>query len=136
MREEMEAILRSLYQDIFDTGNCPAVDSHYRDDAICHFNNLELTLQDLKASMAKFVSLHSDIKTEIEDLLIDGNKTFARLKRTAICNQTKQKKIINIMVVKKFVEKKVAELWFMVDDHTYQEIWSEPKTQEFQCMLD
>ena len=34
----MIEIARSLYTDIFDSGNCPAVDEHYHKDAICHFN--------------------------------------------------------------------------------------------------
>jgi hypothetical protein len=125
MRTRLESIVKSLYQDIFDTGNCPAVDPHYHKDVVCYFNGLELTLNNLKASMAKFVSLHEDIKTEIKDLLIDGERTFARLERSATCRATKIRKTIDLMVLKEFKDEKIIKLWFMVDDELYKNIWSE-----------
>lgn len=128
MKSRLEMIVRSLYQDIFDTGNCPAVGSHYYDDVICYFNGLQLSLNNLKSSMAKFVSLHEDIKTEIKDLLIDDNRTFARLERSATNKETKERRTINIMVLKHFRGEKIEKLWFMVDDNQYLNIWSEKST--------
>jgi len=129
MRDKLESHVKALYQDVFDSGNCPAVDPHYHKDVICYFNGLELSLSNLKAAMAKFVSLHDDIKTEIKDLLIDGNRTFARLERSVTCKKTNQRRTINIMVLKEFQDDKVIRLWFMVDDEIYRRIWSEKETQ-------
>lgn len=124
-REHLERTVRALYQDIFDTGNCPAVDAHYQPDMVCYFNNLELTLDNLKAAMAKFIELHRDVKTDIKHLLIDGHHTFAHLERRATDKQTGETKIAKIMVVKEFKANKIAKVWFMSDDVSVQSIWSE-----------
>lgn len=131
MRETLEANVRALYQDIFDSGNCQAVDPHYHKDVVCHFNGLELTLENLKAAMAKFVALHKDIKTEIKHLLVDGQRTFAHLERTATCKDTGRTNTAEIMVLKEFRDDKVARLWFMVDNELVREIWSEKAS--FSC---
>lgn len=131
MQSSLEKIVRALYQDIFDTGNCPAVDSHYQEDAICYFNGIELSIASLKSSMNIFVSAHQDIKTEIKELIINDNKTFARLERYATDKETGIRRKINIMVVKHFEGLKVAKLWFMVDDDVYRQIWLNPTS--YQC---
>lgn len=125
MRKKLEENVRSLYQDIFDSGNCPAVDPHYHPDVVCYFNGLELTLDNLKAAMAKFASLHKDVKTEVKHLLVDGEQTFARLERTATDKITNQRITAQIMVLKEFQNDKVAKLWFMVDNEVIRTIWSE-----------
>ncbi len=124
-KSHLENTVRALYQDIFDSGNCAAVDAHYQPDVVCYFNNLELTLDNLKAAMAKFVETHSNIKTEIKHLLVDGNQTAAHLERHATDNTTGQEKLIKIMVIKEFQDGKVAKVWFMSDDAAVESLWSE-----------
>jgi ketosteroid isomerase-like protein len=132
-REHLENTVRALYQDIFDSGNCPAVDAHYEPDMVCYFNDLELTLDNLKASMAKFIELHRDVKTDIKHLLIDGNHTFAHLERRATDKQTGQEKVAKIMVVKEFNGNKIAKVWFMSDDVAVRSIWSEKSNTASAC---
>ncbi|MBA2649373.1 MAG: ester cyclase [Legionella sp.] len=123
MEEKLREIVRSLYTDVFSTGNCPAVDSHYHEDAICHFNGKKLPISSLKSSMCDFVEQHSEIKTTIESLIVDGNRTYARLTRDVTEKESKERRRINIMVEKYFVGEKIQELWFMVDDAKYTAMW-------------
>ncbi len=123
MENKMIEIARSLYTDIFASGNCPAVDSHYHTDAICHFNGRDLTIASLKASMCDFVAQHSDIKTNVESLIASGDRTFARLTREVTEKETGRRRQIHIMVEKRFVGDKIKELWFMVDDDKCAAMW-------------
>jgi hypothetical protein len=125
MRTKLEEKIHTLYQDVFDSGNCEAVDPHYHPDVVCYFDGMQLTLDNLKAAMAKFVSLHKDIHTEVKHLLVDGNRTFARLERSATCITTNEKRTAQIMVLKEFRNEKVSKLWFMVDNEIFRNIWSE-----------
>ncbi|QBQ38410.1 hypothetical protein E1742_21200 [Pseudoduganella plicata] len=123
MNDQMIAIVRSLYTDVFDTGNCPAVNSHYHDDAICHFNGKDLSIESLKSSMRDFVEAHTDIETKIESVFASGDRTFARLTRSVTEKASGVRRQIQLMVEKRFVGNKVQELWFMVDDEQYRTTW-------------
>lgn len=124
MEDTMIAVVRSLYTDVFDTGNCPAVNSHYHEDAVCHFNGKDLSVESLKLSMRDFVAAHSDIRTTIESVFASGDRTFARLVRDVTEKDSGRSRRINIMVEKRFVGDKVKELWFMVDDDQYRNTWA------------
>lgn len=124
MNDQMIAVVRSLYTDVFDTGNCPAVNSHYHDDAICHFDGKDLSIESLKSSMCDFVAAHSEIRTTIESVFASGDRTFARLTRSVVAKDTGVPRRIQIMVEKRFVGDKVKELWFMVDDEQYRTTWN------------
>ncbi|MDR6500647.1 ester cyclase [Burkholderia sp. MS455] len=124
MEDTMIAVVRSLYTDVFDTGNCPAVNNHYHDDAVCHFNGKDLSVESLKSSMRDFVAAHSDIRTTIESVFASGDRTFARLVRDVTEKESGRSRRINIMVEKRFVGDKVKELWFMVDDDQYRNTWA------------
>lgn len=121
--EEMIGIVKSLYTDIFDSGNCPAVNSHYHEDAACHFKGEKLTVAAMKDAMADFVSQHSKVSTSIESLVAQGDRTFARLRRDVTLKETGMSRSIEIMVEKRFEGTKVRELWFMVDDELYAKTW-------------
>lgn len=117
------SIVKSLYTDIFDTGNCPVVNDYYHEDAKCHFKGTTLKVEQMKGGMAEFVGKHASISTSIESIFAVGDRTYARLNRQATLKGEGQPRDIEIMVEKRFVGGKVAELWFMVDDKMYSEIW-------------
>ena len=116
-------IVKSLYTDIFDTGNCPVINDYYHQDAQCHLKGKTLQVEQMKGGMAEFVDKHASISTSIESLFAIGDRTYARLNRQATLKGEGQPRDIEIMVEKRFVDGKVAELWFMVDDDMYSEIW-------------
>ncbi|EDK27193.1 hypothetical protein TW78_09980 [Vibrio coralliilyticus] len=116
-------IVKSLYTDIFDTGNCPVINDYYHQDAQCHLKGKTLQVEQMKGGMAEFVDKHASISTSIESLFAVGDRTYARLNRQATLKGEGQPRDIEIMVEKRFVDGKVAELWFMVDDDMYSEIW-------------
>ncbi|QJW54947.1 hypothetical protein HL670_01829 [Serratia plymuthica] len=116
-------IVKALYTDIFDTGNCPVVNNYYHDDAKCHLKGRTLHIEQMKGGMAEFVEKHESISTSIESVFAVGDRTYARLNRQATLKGEGQPRDIEIMVEKRFVDGKVAELWFMVDDDMYSEIW-------------
>ncbi|KYQ97086.1 hypothetical protein AWY96_00660 [Serratia plymuthica] len=116
-------IVKALYTDIFDTGNCPVVNNYYHDDAKCHLKGRTLHIEQMKGGMAEFVEKHESISTSIESVFAVGDRTYARLNRQATLKGEGQPRDIEIMVEKRFVDGKVAELWFMVDDEMYSEIW-------------
>lgn len=120
--DAMINIVKSLYTDIFDSGNCPVVNSHYHDDARCHFKGKVLSIESMKKSMANFVADH-DIATTVESVVAKGDRTFARLRRDVRQKETGQTRSIEIMVEKRFEGLKVKELWFMVDDEIYTNTW-------------
>lgn len=121
--QEMLSVVNALYTDVFDSGNCPVVDSYYHDNAKCHFKGTTLTIEQMKESMREFVDMHSDIKTTIESVVAKGDRTFARLRRDVTKKDSGESRSIEIMVEKKFDGPKVKELWFMVDDDLYSETW-------------
>lgn len=123
---QMITIVKSLYTDVFDSGNCPIVNSYYADGADCHFNGGVMTVEAMKASMKTFVAEH-DIKTTVESVVASGDRTFARLRRDVVNKDSGEPRVIEIMVEKRFEDMKVAELWFMVDDKVYSETWSKNK---------
>ena len=116
-------IVKALYTDVFDTGNCPVVNDYYQDDAKCHLKGKTLLVEQMKGGMSEFVEKHESISTSIESLFAVGDRTYARLTRQAILKGEKQSRDIEIMVEKRFVDGKVVELWFMVDDDMYSNIW-------------
>ncbi|MCC8374092.1 MULTISPECIES: ester cyclase [Photorhabdus] len=116
-------IVKSLYTDVFDTGNCPVVNNYYHDDAKCHLKGKTLLVEQMKGGMAEFVEKHTSISTSIESLFAVGDRTYARLNRQATLKGEERARDIEIMVEKRFVDGKVAELWFMVDDEIYSNIW-------------
>ncbi|OKB66499.1 hypothetical protein BHU62_11510 [Serratia marcescens] len=116
-------IVKSLYTDVFDTGNCPVVNDYYHKGAKCHLRGKTLQVEEMKGGMAEFVEKHASISTSIESIFAVGDRTYARLNRQATLKGESQPRDIEIMVEKRFVDGKVAELWFMVDDEMYSEIW-------------
>ena len=124
MENELIEIVRKLYTDVFDNCDCPAVNNYYHDDAVCHFNGLNLSIDSLKSSMRDFVAAHSEIKTTIESIFASGNHTYARLRRDVVEKDTGNSRTILIMVEKRFEQKLVKELWFMVDDSNYAKTWT------------
>ena len=122
--EEMLSIVNALYTDVFDSGNCPVVNSYYHDDAACHFKGEVLTVDQMRESMREFVEMHSDIKTTIESVVAKGDRTFARLRRDVTKKDDGKQRSIEIMVEKRFEGNKVRELWFMVDDELYSNTWN------------
>src|SRR5438128_1272208 len=123
MESRMIEMARSLYTDIFASGNCPVIDTYYHKDAICHFNGRELTVESMKSSMCDFVAQHSEIHTTIETLIASGDRTYARLTRDVTEKETGKQRKIHIMVEKRFVDEKIMELWFMVDDKMCTNMW-------------
>lgn len=121
--DEMINIVKSLYTDVFDNGNCPAVNSYYHEDAACHFKGEQLTVAAMKDAMADFVAQHSNVSTSIESVVAQGDRTFARLRRDVTLKETGASRSIEIMVEKRFEDMKVRELWFMVDDEMYIKTW-------------
>jgi hypothetical protein len=115
-------IVKSLYTDVFDSGNCPVVNSYYHDDAQCHFKGKILSVDSMKNSMANFVAEHN-ITTTIESVIAKGDRTFARLCRKVTDKSSGMSRDIEIMVEKRFEGMKVKELWFMVDDDIYSNTW-------------
>lgn len=118
----MVNIVKSLYTDVFDSGNCPVVNNYYHDDAKCHFKGKLLSIESMKKSMANFVAQH-DITTTIESVVAKGDRTFARLRRDVTDKASGQARSIEIMVEKRFEGLLVKELWFMVDDEIYSNTW-------------
>ncbi|MCS3402500.1 MULTISPECIES: ester cyclase [Pantoea] len=116
-------IVKSLYTDVFDTGNCPVVNSYYHEGAKCHLKGKTLHIEQMKGGMGEFVAKHASILTSVESVFAAGDRTYARLNRRATLKGEEQARDIEIMVEKRFVDGKVAELWFMVDDEMYSEIW-------------
>lgn len=121
--QAMIETVKALYTDVFDSGNCPVVNSYYHDDADCHFKGVTLSVEEMKNSMREFVDLHSDIQTTVESIVAKGDRTFARLRRDVTRKDDGTQRSIEIMVEKRFEEGKVKELWFMVDDFLYAETW-------------
>lgn len=117
------SIVRTLYTDVFDSGNCPIVNNYYHDDAICHLKGQVLKIEEVKKGMAEFVSRHENISTTIESVFAKGDRTYARLRRDAQMAGEELPRSIEIMVEKRFEGNKVKELWFMVDDEVYSNIW-------------
>ena len=120
--EQMITIVKALYTDVFDSGNCPVVNNYYKDKADCHFRGETLSVEEMKDAMEEFVAAH-DIKTTIESVVASGDRTFARLRRDVVLKETGEERAIEIMVEKRFEGNKVAELWFMVDDELYTKTW-------------
>lgn len=121
--DQLINIVKSLYTDIFDNGNCPAVNSHYHEQADCHFKGKVMTVEQMKSAMEEFVNAHESIRTTIESVVAQGDRTFARLRRDVVLKGTGQERSIEIMVEKRFEDLKVKELWFMVDDEMYENTW-------------
>jgi hypothetical protein len=115
-------IVKALYTDVFDSGNCPVVNNYYHDDAKCHFKGKVLSIESMKKSMASFVARH-DITTTIESVVAKGDRTFARLRRDVKDKTSGESRSIEIMVEKRFEGLLVKELWFMVDDDIYSNTW-------------
>jgi hypothetical protein len=115
-------IIKALYTDVFDSGNCPVVNGYYHDDAVCHFKGHILKVEEMKQSMAEFVAKHESITTTIESLVARDERTYARLRRD-VKLPGENIRSIEIMVEKRFEGSKVKELWFMVDDEVYSNIW-------------
>jgi predicted SnoaL-like aldol condensation-catalyzing enzyme len=116
-------VIKSLYTDVFDSGNCAIINNYYHDDAICHLNGKKLNLEEMKKGMGEFVAKHESISTTIESIIARGDRTYARLRRDAKIAGDKAPRSIQIMVEKRFEDDKVKELWFMVDDDAYSNIW-------------
>lgn len=115
-------IVKALYTDVFDSGNCQVVNSYYHDDAMCHLKGKILKIEDMKKGMAEFVTKHKNITTIIESLIAREDRTYARLRRDVEL-PGEGVRSIEIMVEKRFEGSKVKELWFMVDDEIYSNIW-------------
>lgn len=128
--QDMLEVVRALYTDVFDSGNCPVVDNYYRNGAPCHFKDRTLTVEEMKESMREFVDMHSEIKTTIESVVVKGDRTFARLRRDVTKRENGEQRSIDIMVEKRFESGKVAELWFMVDDQLYSDTWYKNKVAQ------
>lgn len=123
MENKMIEIARSLYTDVFASGNCPFIDNYYHADAICHFNGRQLSVESLKSSMCDFVERHSEIHTTIDTLIASGDRTYARITRDVTEKESGKRRKFQIMVEKHFVGEKVKELWFMVDDDVTTNMW-------------
>ncbi|MEX3238721.1 ester cyclase [Serratia quinivorans] len=115
-------VVKALYTDVFDSGNCPVVNSYYHDDAVCHLKGNVLKIEEMKQGMAEFVAKHENIVTTIESLVARDDRTYARLRRD-VTLPGEGVRSIEIMVEKRFEGSKVKELWFMVDDEIYSNIW-------------
>ncbi len=122
--EHLLEIIKELYTDVFANNQCQVVDQHYHPDTVAYFNGKELTTNDLKASLAKFLSEHENIKTEIADSFASDNKTFARLIRTVTNKESGKERSFTVMVVKHFEANKVKKIWFMTDDPMTNTTWT------------